>query len=100
VLLLEICGCKLSHWFKFNLEGDLDWIADIRWKELWATICYYLWIWRNKDIHDASFIRTLQPVQFVMQRSREYRDACKAQCIVSERPRSTVLIGWKPTVDG
>jgi hypothetical protein len=34
VLLLEICGCKLSHWFKFNLEGDLDWIADIRWKEL------------------------------------------------------------------
>jgi hypothetical protein len=60
----------------------------------------YCWIWRNKNIHDASFIRPLQPVQFVMQRCREYRDSYKAQCIVSERPRSTVLIGWKPPVDG
>jgi ribonuclease HI len=93
-------GGGLSHWFKFNLQGDLDWIADIRWKELWATVCYYLWLWRNKDIHDASFIRPVQPVQLVMQRCREYRDAYKTRCIVSERPRSTVLIGWKPPIDG
>jgi hypothetical protein len=55
-------GGGLSHWFKFNLQDDLDWIADIRWKEFWATVCYYLWLWRNKDIHDASFIPPVQPV--------------------------------------
>ncbi|PNX93366.1 hypothetical protein L195_g016519 [Trifolium pratense] len=35
-----------------------------------------------------------------MQRCKEYRDADKAQRIGSERPRSTVLIGWKPLIDG
>ncbi|CAJ2663545.1 unnamed protein product [Trifolium pratense] len=36
----------------------------------------------------------------IYKRCKEYRDADKAQRIGSERPRSTVLIGWKPLIDG
>jgi hypothetical protein len=71
----EFFGGELSHRFKFNLQGDLAWIADIRWPKFWATVFYYLWVWRNKDIHDDNFVKC------VMHRWREYRDADKAKWI-------------------
>jgi ribonuclease HI len=92
-------GGDLSYWFQFNLQGDLDWIADVRWAEFWANVCYYLWYWRNKEIHDENFIRPVQPVLFVLQRCREYNRANKTTRAVIERPRSTVMIRWKPPVE-
>jgi ribonuclease HI len=96
----EFFGGELSHWFQLNLQGDLAWIADISWPEFWANVCYYLWIWRNKELHEENFIRPVHSVQFVLQRCREYKNANKSKRIVTDRPRSTVWIGWKPPTNG
>jgi hypothetical protein len=77
-----------------------------------SLICKVIWLglrtfdgknsglWRNKDSHDENFIRLVQPVKFAMHRCREYRDADKAKCIVTRGLESSMLIGWKPSVDG
>jgi hypothetical protein len=45
-------------------------------------------------------LRPAQPVQFVMQRCREYRCAYEVGHVVSEKQCSLTWIGWKPPVEG
>ncbi|GAU46467.1 hypothetical protein TSUD_402340 [Trifolium subterraneum] len=93
-------GGDLSHWFSINLDGELVGINDINWPEFWATVCYFLWNWRNREYHDNSFTRPVQPVQVIMQRCREYKLAARASRVVTSVPRINVMIGWEPPSQG
>jgi hypothetical protein len=54
----------------------------------------------NKVKHEANFLRPSHPVQYVMQRYREYMSADKASRVVTERPHTMTWIGWKPPGEG
>ncbi|KAG5055015.1 hypothetical protein JHK85_007525 [Glycine max] len=42
------------------------------WAELWATICYYLWTWRNKQILDPNFVKPFRPWIYIRERWEDF----------------------------
>ncbi|PNX73083.1 hypothetical protein L195_g028981 [Trifolium pratense] len=93
-------GGDMIHWFTTNLQCNSTWINDIKWPEFWAAVCFYLWNWRNREYHDDNYSRPVQPVNFIMQRCREYQQADRARRIVTAVPRVHTMIGWKLPVEG
>jgi ribonuclease HI len=87
----------LQHWVDLNLNNNIQWReSNGAWSEFWALSCHCLWTWRNKECHDDDFVRPYQPVSFIAQLSREYKNAASNNHVVTARNQSVVLIGWSP----
>lgn len=59
----------LESWIGLNLDGSM------RWSSMWATACYFLWFWRNKEVHEASFTRPRFPWQIITKSVDDYMNA-------------------------
>jgi len=90
----------LNHWIAFNMRNEAGWMLEVDWKDFWAMACHCLWYWRNKEVHEANFVRPTNPYQFVRKRIRDYQLAMQASKVILEMPRSVVLVGWKPPAEG
>lgn len=61
----------LPDWVKLNLEQK-DWAGT------WAQAAYYLWLWRNQQVHNVSFIiRPFRHWEVISHHCRMYKDLSK-----------------------
>lgn len=58
-----------NQWFQNNIFNH-----SIHWSELWANTCYWLWTWRNKQIHEEEFTRPYQEWDFIKKYTQEYQN--------------------------
>lgn len=56
----------LQGWIDFNKQGCLGWEPNSDWAAIWAMTCHLLWTWRNKEKHEANFIRPFLPGRVVL----------------------------------
>ena len=57
----DFFGLQLDRWILWNLNMRAHSMYGISWLELWANACHLIWFWRNKDLHDANFVRPIRP---------------------------------------
>jgi ribonuclease HI len=93
-------GGDLESWINYNLSSDIDRINGIRWEDFWATACHCLWSWRNKEQHVDDFSRPVHAVVHILQRCRNYYNAC-----VENKSLNTIQMGvrwivWKAPEEG
>ncbi|GAU46417.1 hypothetical protein TSUD_134470 [Trifolium subterraneum] len=62
----------MHHWLMLILREEIGWNLNVAWKDLWAQACHSIWYWRNKEKHDDSFERPINPAQHVMINTRNY----------------------------
>jgi hypothetical protein len=41
-----------ESWIDINITDAGEALNVDSWTSFWATSCYYLWVWRNKALHD------------------------------------------------
>lgn len=87
---------KFVEWVHLNLAWDEVEHGDARWRDVWATMCYYLWGWRNKSKHEESFSRPIFPSQCVS----DYMHAKASIVPVLRRAYEERWIGWRPPMRG
>ncbi|PNX75969.1 hypothetical protein L195_g031914 [Trifolium pratense] len=51
----------IDDWITLDLHQQLGRDSNINWASVWAASCYFLWIWRNRDVHGGSRLRPFQP---------------------------------------
>lgn len=100
-LLLEIPEyIKMSFWAMDEGENSYR-------MSFWATTCYSLWFWRNKLVHDDTFVMPMNPCTEVKRKTHHYNVAAKqgmvAGCggIFEARTESGFVVfrrGWELVV--
>lgn len=48
--------CNLQDWIFFNMQNQVGMHSHLPWSAIWANGCHLLWNWRNKRIHEDSFV--------------------------------------------
>ncbi|CAJ2650297.1 unnamed protein product [Trifolium pratense] len=86
----------LQHWIGFNLNSNSQRRGREDWSDFWALSCHCLWMWRNKECHDADFVRPHRPVRHILQLSEDYRNAVLNNSVALARNQVVTMIGWSP----
>ncbi|PNY12120.1 3-ketoacyl-CoA synthase, partial [Trifolium pratense] len=83
----------LNDWIELNINKP-------RWVQFWATGCHALWTWRNKLIHDESFIMPLQPWKEIHRSTQLYEMHSSVQSTVNLVERVVTNVRWLPLEPG
>lgn len=86
----------IQQWVDLNLVhgvGDAD---HREWASLWATTCYKLWGWHNKEVHVDGFSRPLFPWREVQWMVAQYGQACGVRGGSLVVKRQVKQINWEP----
>lgn len=87
----------LQGWIDFNImSGCLGWDQNSDWSVIWAMTCYLLWSWRNKERHEANFIRPLFPDRVVLQYVDTYQQASERRVVHDGRHYQWTQVRWTP----
>lgn len=65
-------GSDLDDWIDLNLSSSFGQDEKGFQLELWATACYSLWFWRNKQKHDENFVRPFKLWEFILSNHHRY----------------------------
>lgn len=87
-----------NQWFQNNIFNH-----SIHWSELWANTCYWLWTWRNKQIHEEEFTRPYQEWDFIKKYTQEYQNISTYLPIqpgIKSRNIVEVPVQWNPPMAG
>jgi hypothetical protein len=84
-----------------NLTNQFGHAYGADWTAIWANMCYLLWQWRNKSMHDKDFVSLFRLWQVAI----EYVDAYKKSMLAEEQTKygkeqQQVDISWKPPTTG
>jgi ribonuclease HI len=85
-------------WIVLNLTKGRTRGRGGEWRDIWATTCHSLWMWRNKETHDEEFIRPIQSVNYVYKAVEDYKHAKQVTDMIGGNEYSLVEVGWKPPV--
>lgn len=55
-----------------NFQKRLGWNPRGNWTGIWATTCYYLWMWRNK--HETNYSRPYHPWRVISNSISNYKN--------------------------
>jgi hypothetical protein len=108
-LWLSVVDISVRHQF-FSSSLD-DWIAmnvvtkngkntNDDWSNYWAMACHHAWTWRNKENHDAEFLRPIRQPEFVRQRLKCYSSADRVMQDVVHQQQTIIHVGWNPPLQG
>jgi ribonuclease HI len=62
-----------------NLNNQFGHAYGNDWTAIWATTCYLLWQWRNKEVHDDEFVRPFRPWQVALEYVAAYKNSMMAE---------------------
>jgi hypothetical protein len=91
---------EAQAWFEFNVLNSEAWSWRGRWCEFWATACHCLWYWRNKELFDDNFVRPMNPIKTIMQKTVEYDNAARLNGIITSKSSMVKQVGWMPPREG
>jgi hypothetical protein len=91
---------NLQQWIHLNINGDIDGIGVDNWQTYRAFACHAIWTWRNKEHHEENFILPSQPKSVILNRVKDYKIACKENCLVAAFNRTTQQVRWDPPCEG
>lgn len=57
--------------------------------------CHELWSQRNKKEHNEDFLRPLEPINHILQKSEEYSKAIQLYATTREEGIGNMYVGWK-----
>ncbi|KAK2406678.1 heat shock 70 kDa protein [Trifolium repens] len=83
-----------------NINGVIRGSNTDNWSSFWATACHAIWSWRNREYHDETFTRPIEPIPYLQKRVHDYFTACKANNVVSSISSAVRQVGWVPPCDG
>lgn len=88
-------SCCVEDWLNFNIMNTSHIDNSLVWCNVWATGCYLLWFWRNKQIHEDNYSRPPYPSRHVLAAAQEYDTGLSLRRSVGERNFQTAAIGWR-----
>jgi ribonuclease HI len=91
---------NLDEWIALNVAWKSGRNNNVDWSCYWAMACHCAWTWRNKENHDADFVRPIKQVEFVRQRLEVYKLADKVIQEVDYQTHTLINIGWVPPLVG
>lgn len=90
-LMVQFFNVNLEEWISLNLKSIVT--TARKWRNTWAFTCHTLWCWSNKDMHDNSFLRPLDAVQYILHNSVEYEFFKKCNKKVTEKESANRMEG-------
>jgi hypothetical protein len=76
-------NANFHQWMALNINGVIRGSNTDNWSSFWATACHAIWSWRNREYHDETFTRPIEPIPYLQKRVHDYFTACKANNVVS-----------------
>jgi ribonuclease HI len=70
---------NIQDWISMNLNNQFGHAYGNDWTAIWATTCYLLWQWRNKEVHDDEFVRPFRPWQVALEYVAAYKNNMMAE---------------------
>lgn len=89
-------GYEFEAWTLYNALSD----AGTKWCALWATTCYFLWSWRNKEVHDDNYTRPYDPVAHIQTYLQQYASSQTKFSPAQLTPKVMIDVAWQPAGDG
>ncbi|GAU10041.1 hypothetical protein TSUD_416290, partial [Trifolium subterraneum] len=86
----------IQAWISLNLKKFKRSSRGGDWCDFWATACHTMWMWRNKEAHDAEFVRPIHTVNYIYKSVEEYYNAKQTSNMIDGRECMLVDIRWKP----
>ncbi|XP_058744697.1 uncharacterized protein LOC131617392 [Vicia villosa] len=80
------------QWLHLNLSSDT--VGFLDWSNVWAISCHTLWSWRNKEIHDTSFVRPTLMKEVIEDRVQQYKTAMLIQKKVMANCQEKLSVQW------
>lgn len=71
----------------------------VDWANVWASVCYLLWAWRNNE-HDPTFVRTMNATQLVRKYVEEYVTSHHVIYPFDAHPKQYHDINWITPKEG
>jgi ribonuclease HI len=90
----------LADWTGLNLRRQLGRNDSRNWSCVWATNCYYLWLWRNREVHGDARTRPTQPWNFILGWVQQYMEADVNKVVFPNNNKVEALIAWKCPEEG
>ena len=97
-LFLDFNTVNLEDGIFFNLQQRID-IGSGLYRADLCISCWFLWNWRNKEVHDASFLRPYNPMKTIINYAEEVTRAYVKRTS-SSREIGTIEVFWNPLGEG
>jgi hypothetical protein len=78
---------SLQTWVNININYAKSGGIRGRWCDFWALACSCFWTWRNKELHEANFVRPSNMIYYISKLGEEYRDAMRAIEVVGQHEK-------------
>lgn len=79
-----------------NLSRDLNATSKDDWQSVWAQGCYFLWYWRNQQVHNSSFVRPFRLWESILQNCRNYKILMVHMDSSQVVSKKQIMIKWMP----
>lgn len=81
-----------KEWMQLNLFSDT--VGFLDWCNIWAISCHSLWSWRNKEVHDISFVRPVLMKEVIEDKVLQYNKVMLVQNKVMDNCQEKLLVQW------
>jgi ribonuclease HI len=96
----QFFSSSLDDWIAMNVVTKNGKNTNDDWSNYWAMACHHAWTWRNKENHDAEFLRPIRQPEFVRQRLKCYSSADRVMQDVVHQQKTIIHVGWNPPLQG
>ncbi|PNX68268.1 ribonuclease H, partial [Trifolium pratense] len=91
---------NIKECVRINLHQNLGRSMNRSWPSVWATGCYFLWMWRNREAHGDTRLRPAQPWNFILNWVDQYKRADVNDITSGTEHKTLVNIAWQRPEDG
>lgn len=83
-----------KYWININLDKRIHVEED--WSHLWATSCHMIWRWRNKELHEDSYLRSIYLYEIIDKCVKDYHEAMLISHRIMVREKAEKFVKWMP----
>ncbi|MCH80116.1 RNA-directed DNA polymerase (Reverse transcriptase) [Trifolium medium] len=92
-------GGDMAQWVQFNMvQARHD--GRKSWPKTWATACYMLWRWRNREVHDAEYSRPTNTPEIIRRAVADYDMGLRSQNPEHYRETQRLMVQWQRPAEG
>ncbi|PNY17666.1 ribonuclease H [Trifolium pratense] len=92
-------GGDMAQWVQFNMvQARHD--GRKSWPKTWATACYMLWRWRNREVHDAEYSRPTNTPVIIRRAVADYDMGLRSQNPEHYREMQRRMVQWQRPAEG
>ncbi|KAL4343004.1 hypothetical protein AHAS_Ahas11G0035000 [Arachis hypogaea] len=83
-ILATFFTTDFKSWLNLNLTNAIGHGSSTAWTDIFMTTCWWLWKWRNKEIHESAFSRPTNAgcILIIMESTRRIEEAFKKRELV------------------